>query len=80
MPAINEAYRVLNDPGRRAVYEVMPMFDELKEAVLQGYSAMELKREAVRLGMQTLRMAAINKVLEGTTTISELLRVTRKDT
>ena len=65
--------------GRRAVYEVMPMFDELKECVLQGYSAMELKREAMRLGMITLRQAALNKLKTGQTPISEVLRTTRKD-
>ena len=65
--------------GRRAVYEVMPMFDELKECVLQGYSAMELKREAMRLGMVSLRMAALNKLAVGQTTVSEVLRTTRKD-
>ena len=70
----NTGYR-----GRRAIYEVMPMFDDLKEAVLQGYSAMELKREAIRLGMRTLRVAALQKVQEGMTTTSEVLRVTRGD-
>ncbi len=65
--------------GRRAIYEIMPMYDELKEAVLQGYSAMELKREAIRLGMVSLRMAANKKLVEGTTTVSEVLRVTRND-
>ena len=65
--------------GRRAVYEVMPMFDELKECVLQGYSAMELKREAVRLGMVTLRMAVLNHLKIGITTVSEVLRTTRGD-
>ncbi len=65
--------------GRRAVYEVMPMYDELKEAVLQGYSAMELKREAVRLGLITLRMAINRKLVEGTTTVAEVLRCTRND-
>jgi len=65
--------------GRRALYEVMPMWDDLKEAVLQGYSAMELKREAMRLGMQTLRQSALNKVKQGMTTTSEVLRVTRGD-
>ncbi len=55
------------------------MYDELKEAVLQGYSAMELKREAVRLGMVTLRMAALNKLAEGQTNLSEVLRTTRND-
>jgi len=66
--------------GRIAVYEVMPMTDEIKEAVLQGYSAMELKKEAIKGGMQTLRRSAIHKLLEGTTTISEVVRVTRADT
>ena len=65
--------------GRIAMYEVMPMFDEMKEFVLQGYSAMELKREAIRLGMQTLRRAALNKLCAGTITIGEVLRNSRKD-
>ncbi len=65
--------------GRRAIYEVMPLYDELKEAVLQGYSSMELKREAVRLGLVTLRMAANKKFVEGTTSVSEILRTTRND-
>jgi type II secretory ATPase GspE/PulE/Tfp pilus assembly ATPase PilB-like protein len=55
------------------------MWDDLKEAVLQGYSAMELKREAMRLGMQTLRQSALNKVKIGMTTVSEVVRVTRGD-
>ena len=65
--------------GRLGVYEVMPMNDELKECVLQGYSAMELKREAMRLGMQTLRRGALNKLKEGIFSISEVLRCSRKD-
>ena len=65
--------------GRRAVYEVMPLYDELKECVLQGYSSMELKREAIRLGMSTLRRAALNKLKDGSTSLSEVLRTTRND-
>ena len=65
--------------GRRAVYEVMVCSDELKECILQGYSSMELKREAMRLGMQTLRASAINKLLDQQTTTSEVLRVTLAD-
>ena len=65
--------------GRIAVYEVMPMVDEIKEYVLQGYSAMELKRESMRLGMQTLRRAALNKLRDGILTVSEVLRCSRKD-
>jgi type IV pilus assembly protein PilB len=65
--------------GRVALYEVMPITDEIKELVLAGASAMELKREAVRLGMNTLRMAGVNKLKEGTTTIQEVGRSTMAD-
>ncbi len=65
--------------GRVALYEVMHVGDEIKDCVLQGYSAMELKREAMKLGMQTLRMSGIKKILEGTSTIEEVMRVTRSD-
>lgn len=65
--------------GRVALYEVMVMKDELKEFVLNGASTAELKREAIRLGMQTLRMSAINKIKDGVTTIEEACRVTASD-
>jgi type IV pilus assembly protein PilB len=51
--------------GRIAVYEVMELKEELKEFVLNGASALELKREANRLGMQTLRESALTKLAEG---------------
>jgi len=65
--------------GRIALYEVMPFYDELKECVLQGYSAMELKREAMRLGMTSLRQSGISKLLDGQLTVEEISRVTRGD-
>lgn len=65
--------------GRVALYEVMPMTEELKEFVLQGLSTAELKHEAIRLGMQTLRRAGIKKLREGVTTIDEVLRCTAPD-
>jgi type IV pilus assembly protein PilB len=65
--------------GRVALYEVMHVGDEIKEGVLQGYSAMELKDTAIKAGMQTLRMSGIKKLLEGTTTIAEIIRTTRAD-
>lgn len=65
--------------GRIAFYEIMVMTDELKEYVLQGYSSAELKSEAIRLGMQTLRQASINKLLEGVTTIAEVVRCSAPD-
>jgi len=65
--------------GRIAIYEVMVMHETLKELVLRGASVAELKREAVKLGMSTLRMSAIQKVREGLTTIEETVRVTDTD-
>ena len=65
--------------GRVAVYEVMELKEELKEFVLNGASATELKREAMRLGMTTLRRSALNKVKEGITTLSEVFRVSSAD-
>ncbi len=65
--------------GRVALYEVMPIGDELKELILNGASAMELKETAIQCGMQTLRMAGIEKIKEGVTTLEEVVRVTVKD-
>jgi type IV pilus assembly protein PilB len=65
--------------GRVAIYEVMPLTEDLKEFVLNGASALELKREAVRGGMVTLRRSALNKFMEGTTTLSEVYRVSTAD-
>ena len=65
--------------GRVALYEIMPMSDELKDLVLQGVSAVELKREAIALGMRTLRRSALNKLKEGVTTISEVVRASVAD-
>ncbi len=62
-----------------ALYEVMPISDEIKELVLAGASAMEIKREAIRLGMNTLRMAGVKKLKEGVTTIEEVARTTMAD-
>jgi type IV pilus assembly protein PilB len=65
--------------GRVAVYEVMALHDELKEFVLNGASALELKREAVRLGMRTLRQSALSMLKDGVTTLGEVLRVSTAD-
>ena len=65
--------------GRVAVYEVMALKEELKEFVLNGASSLELKREAIRLGMKTLRRSSLEKFSEGITTLSEVLRVSTAD-
>jgi type IV pilus assembly protein PilB len=70
----NTGYR-----GRVALYEVMRVGEELKEFILNGASATEIKREAIRLGMLTLRRSALNKFKEGMTTLSEVHRVSAAD-
>jgi type IV pilus assembly protein PilB len=65
--------------GRIAVYEVMVATETLKEFVLNGASSTEIKREAIRGGMSTLRRSVLNKVLEQTTTLAEVFRVSAKD-
>jgi type IV pilus assembly protein PilB len=65
--------------GRVALYEVTPVKGELKELILQGASSADIKKEAVRLGMSTLRQSGIKKVMDGVTTIEEILRVTFED-
>jgi type IV pilus assembly protein PilB len=65
--------------GRIAVYEIMIMTDELSEFVLNGASTLELKREAIRQGMKTLRMSALSKLGEGMTSMEEIVRATAPD-
>jgi len=65
--------------GRIAVYEIMVMTDELAEFVLNGASTLELKREAIRQGMKTLRMSALTKLSEGKTSMEEVVRATAPD-
>ncbi len=65
--------------GRIAVYEVMMLYEELKDMILNGASAAELKREAIRLGMKTMRMSGLDKIRQGITTPEEVVRVTAAD-
>ena len=65
--------------GRIAFYEVMSVGAEIKEMILEGASAEELKKTAVRLGMKTLRMSGLTKVKEGITSVEEVMRVTFGD-
>jgi type IV pilus assembly protein PilB len=65
--------------GRIALYEVMPLKDELKELILEGASADELKKTAIRLGMKTLRMSGLAKIKNGITSVEEVVRITFGD-
>jgi type IV pilus assembly protein PilB len=62
--------------GRVAIYEVMPVTPEIRDLILHEASAADLGAAAKKYGMKTLRQAGLAKVLEGTTTVEEVLRVT----
>ncbi len=64
--------------GRVGLYEVMEVNEQLRELILVGASALELRRKAVEDGMLTLRMSGLRKVKEGLTTIEEVARETVK--
>jgi type IV pilus assembly protein PilB len=70
----NTGYR-----GRVALYEVMPMTEEIRSLVLANAPTPEIKRAAVQAGMKTLRQSGLTKVRQGITTIAEVLRVTIAD-
>lgn len=65
--------------GRVALYEVMPVKEEIKELILQGASALDIKRTAIKLGMKTLRMSGLSKVKEGLTSLEEVVGTTFAD-
>jgi len=65
--------------GRVGLYEVMAIKEEIKELILSRASPSEVKKEAMRLGMKTLRQSGIIKIRDGLTTIEEVLRSTMDD-
>jgi type IV pilus assembly protein PilB len=65
--------------GRIALYEIMPITDSLRECILNGASSTEIKRQAIKEGMLTLRASGIVRLKEGVTTAEEVLRVTSAD-
>ncbi len=65
--------------GRIALYEVMPIRDDIKELILQGASVMDIKKLAVSTGMKTLRRSGLLKVKAGLTSLEEVVENTFPD-
>ncbi len=65
--------------GRVGIYQVMPMFEEIRELILAGANTAEIKRESMRLGVKTMRQSALLKLKEGVTSFEEVLRCTVSD-
>ena len=64
--------------GRVGLYEVMEIGEELRELILVGASGLELRRKAIDEGMITLRRSGLRKVMDGVTTVEEVVRETVK--
>jgi len=62
--------------GRVGLYEVMEITDELRELIIIGASAIELRKKAMECGMITLRQSGLHKLREGITTIEEVVKET----
>ena len=62
--------------GRRGIYEIMVVDDELRRMILEGVSNIQLRAEAVKRGMKTLRQSGVNNALAGHTSIEEVFSTT----
>ena len=65
--------------GRTGVYELMMIDAKIQELIYKRETAGTIKKVALEAGLQTLRMDGARKVLDGVTTIAEVLRVTQAD-
>jgi type IV pilus assembly protein PilB len=65
--------------GRVGIYQVMPMFESIRELVLAGANTAEIKKESMRLGVKTMRQSALTKMQEGFLSFEEVVRVTVAD-
>ena len=65
--------------GRVGIYEIMPITADLRQAITRGESADQLEAIALRHGMKTLRMSAVEYALKGVTTVEEVRRVAFED-
>ena len=73
-----EECKFLGYKGRTAIYEIMVMDEEIRDLTVQRVSTSVIKQAALQGGMKTLRMAALEKVRKGITTLDDLIRVTQE--
>ena len=82
-PELDVIYRPVGCPacsktgyrGRMAIYEIMPVSEEIERLTVEHASAEEMKRLAIEQGMLTLRQDGLEKVRRGDTSIEDVLRV-----
>ena len=83
VPSHSHAFRPVGCPscrngyrGRRGIYEIMVVDDNLREMILKGADNIELREAAIKQGMKTLRQAGINAAINGITSLEEVLTTT----
>jgi type IV pilus assembly protein PilB len=65
--------------GRTAIFETLPVNAAIQDLIMQNTSSAEIKLKSVMLGFSSLRQSGIKKILDGTTSVDEVLRVTFED-
>ena len=65
--------------GRTGIHEVILMNNTLREMVIERASSQQIKKKAIECGMRTLRQDGWDKILQGITTIEEVMRVTQQE-
>ena len=78
-PGKCEACRSTGFHGRSGIFEIMPVTDAIQSHIIGRHSAGEVKQEALKEGMRTLRDDGWDKALAGITTIEEVLRATEEN-
>lgn len=71
-----DACRGTGYKGRSGIYEIMPIGENIRQLVINGAPAAQIRETAISNGMRTLREAGIRKVLEGTTSLEEVMQAT----
>jgi len=74
-----EACKFTGFRGRTAIYEIIVVDEEIREMIARSVSAAEIKRYALQKGMHTLRQDGWEKILQGMTTVGEVLRVAAQE-
>ncbi len=65
--------------GRQGIYEFLPLSDDIQEMIMSRATAAQIRTRAVEMGMKTLRQDGWEKIKQGMTTPSEVLRVTQEE-
>ena len=62
--------------GRSAIFEIMLLTESIRELIISGVSADVIRKEAIRLGMTTLRESGVRKIAAGVTSVEDVLTTT----